>query len=158
MKLTSLPIRTELATNVLNAIIYQTKLIPVYEEYAQPTASRQIAILTVGNMSIEAYIILLNQTANDASNNKCARKDECSIQIQVNTVYPANKGGSKVAEEIMQLVYNNIYQNGNLMTSIIIPNFGIYKSEIISSRGLNYDTDTNRVWVNQCILGLNLNQ
>jgi hypothetical protein len=158
MKLPSLAIRQQLVT-FLAGITYLTKTIPVFEEYVQYTTTKPETTVMVGNMQVEVYIILTNQTANDASNTKCTRKDECSIQIQAYAVFPANKGGSKTTEEIMQLVLDKFYTADNLNTAFTLSSpFEVINSEVITTGNTNFNTDTNRVWSTISIVNINVNQ
>lgn len=158
MKLPSLAIRKQLAT-FLAGMTYLGKTIPVFEEYVQYTTTKPETKVLVGNMPIEIYILLQNQTANDSSNTKCGRKDECSIQIQAYAVYPANKGGSVVTEEMMQLVIDRLYTTDNLNTAFTLPApFKVINSEVITTRNTNFNTDTNRIWSTILILNLNVSQ
>lgn len=158
MKLPSLAIRQQLAT-FLAGITYLTKTIPVFEEYVQYTTTKPATFINVGNMQVEVYIILTNQTANDSSNTKCGRKDECSIQIQSYAVFPANKGGSITTEEITQLILDKFYTTDNLNTAFDLPSpFEVMNSEVITIRNTNFNTDTNRIWSTILILNINVNQ
>lgn len=158
MKLPNLAIRKQLVL-FLAGIEYKGVTIPVHEEYVQYTTSKPAAFIQVGNMQVEVYIILTNQTANDASNTKCGRKDECSIQIQAYAVFPANKGGSITTEEITQLIMDRLYTGDPLNTSFTLPEpFKMYGSEVITTRNTNFNTDTNRVWSTILIVNFNVNQ
>ena len=137
---------------ILNNTLYGDIPIPFYEEYVQPTASRPLAVITQGNMTAQAYVVMLNQTQNEATNIKCNRKDECSIQLQVTTVYPANKGGSKLSEDISNLILARV-KNATFGVDLFV-----YDSEVVSIRNTNYDTDTNRVWITQIVLNYKLTQ
>lgn len=158
MKLPNLAIRKQLVLFLAN-LQYKGVVVPIHEEYVQYTTDKQETFIQVGNMQVEVYIILSNQTANDASNTKCGRKDECSVQIQVYAVFPANKGGSLTTEEITQLVMDRLYTGNNLETSFTLPDpFKMYGSEVITTRNTNFNTDTNRVWSTILIVNFNVNQ
>lgn len=150
MKNTTLPLRTSLVTLLDGNISYQSKQIRVFEEYLMETETKKKTILNGG---VEAYVILLNQTSNDGRLNKFNYNNIDSIQIQVNTVYPAGKGGSKVAEEISQVILDLLFTVANSKASITLPNsFSLFKAELINQRNLNYDLTSSRVWVNQSVL------
>jgi hypothetical protein len=101
----------------------------------------------------QAYIILLNQTSNEARSNKCNRNNNDSIQIQITTVWPAGKGGSKVAEEIAQVILNLLFPSNVKNTDLALSNgLSMWKSELLSSRNINYDGNSSRVWITQLIL------
>ena len=149
MILTSLPYRTAVFSALKGNVKYQNKNVGVFEEYFMPTTGNDKAILT-GN--VEAYIILLNQTSNEAQSNKCNRTNNDSIQIQINTVWPASKGGSKIAEEIANIVLGLLFGDSVKNTDLTIPNMDIWKSELLSSRNMNYDGTSSRTWVCQLVL------
>jgi len=151
MKSVTLAIRTAYVEKT-TGITFLTKVIPVFEEYVQETATKKKAILTIGTMQIEAYIILLNQTVNDNSP-KCQRNDQTSIQAQVTTVFPLGKGGTKTAEQIAELFMDKLFVNSNLETNLVLPPpFHIWKSVMEGVKNINYTTDTNSVWITQLIL------
>jgi len=158
MKLVTTPIRSALAT-LLSGIPFMGKTINSFEEYLQESTTKKKAVLTVGSQQVTAYIILLNQTVNDNSS-KCLRNDEASIQVQVTTVFPADAGGSLVAEQIADLVLARLFDVDNMqITGINLPEqFEIWRARFISSRNINYNTDTNRVWITQLTLSFSVNQ
>jgi len=149
MILTSLPYRTAVFEAIKGNVTYQNKNIGVFEEYYMPTNGNDKAILT-GN--VEAYIILLNQTSNEAQSNKCNRTNNDSIQIQINTVWPASKGGSKIAEEIANIVLGLLFGDSVKNTDLTIPNMDIWKSDLVLSRNINYDGVSSRTWICQLVL------
>lgn len=149
MKVVSLPLRTAFFNKLNSGITYLGKSIFTFEDYLQETSTRKKAILQVGTMTVEAYIILLNQTENDNSN-KCRKNDQASIQVQINTIFPSGKGGSQQAEEIGNLVYEKLFPVNNLKADIILPTpFHCWKSVKQGARNLNYDTETSRAWIHQ---------
>jgi len=152
MQITTLPYRTAIV-NALNNVQYQYKRIGVFEEYLQETSTNKKAVFP----TFEAYIILLNQTSNDNSP-KCHRNNEDSIQIQITTVYPAGKGGSKVAEEIANVVLGILFPNEFYKSNLTIPNMDVWKSELIGTRNLNFNENESRIWINQLILVSNISQ
>lgn len=149
MKLTTLPYRTSVYNTLKGNIIYKDTRIGVFEEYYMPTTGNDKAILPGG---VEAYIILLNQTSNQAQSNKCNRTNNDSIQIQINTVWPASKGGSKTSEEIANIVLDLLFGNSVKNTDLTIPGMDVWKSDLVSSRNMNYDTSSNRAWICQLVL------
>jgi len=151
MKNVNLAVR-KAVIQALVSIPYKMVNIPVYEEYAQPTASRPIATFNVGNMPVQAYVIVQNQTANENTNVKCNRKDEASVQLNINTVFPDNKGGSLTAEEISEVIML-------LMPNLTLPTpFYVQKFETVTVRNLNYDTQTNRIWTTVLVLNFTVSQ
>lgn len=152
MQITTLPYRTAIV-EALNNVVYQGKRIGVFEEYVQESTANKKAILT----NCEAYIILLNQTSNNNSP-KCHRNNEDSIQIQITTVYPAGKGGTKVAEEIANVVLGILFPYEHYKSNISIPNMSVWKSELIGNRNINFNENESRTWIHQLILVSNISQ
>lgn len=152
MIVTTLPYRTAIV-NALNNVQYQGKRIGVFEEYLAETSTNKKAVYP----TFEAYIILLNQTSNNNSP-KCHRNNEDSIQIQITTVYPAGKGGSKVAEEIANVVLGILFPAEHYKSNIAIPDMDVWKSELLSNINIKYDLNDNRVWIHQLILVSNISQ
>lgn len=135
----------------LTGLQYGGKTIPVYEEEMQGT----VATLADGT---QAYIILLNQTSNNDSP-KCVRTDFASIQIQITTVWPSNKGGSRVAQEISEVIMATLFPDKFYSTSIVLPSpFNMWQSFLESCRPIQYDTTTNRVWIEQMIMSHRISQ
>jgi hypothetical protein len=150
MQITSLPYRTALVQTLDTHILYQSTSIRVWEEFVSETETKRIVTL---NNGCQAYIILLNQTSNEARSNKCNRNNNDSIQIQITTVWPAGKGGSKTAEEIAQVILNLLFSSNIKNTDLALSNgLSMWKSELLSSRNINYDGDSSRTWITQLIL------
>lgn len=150
MQITSLSYRQALIQALDTQVLYDSTSIRVWEEYVMETETKRIVTLSKG---CQAYIILLNQTSNEARSNKCNRNNNDSIQIQVTTVWPAGKGGSKVAEEIAQVILNLLFPSNVKNTDLVLSNgLSIWKSELLSSRNINYDGDSSRTWICQLIL------
>jgi len=142
MKSVTLGVRTAFV-QALQGITFEGEAIPVWEEVANPGKAN----LTIGNVDVEAYIIIQNQTANDMSA-KCRRTDQTSIQVQINTLFPIGSGGSWIAEQISELVCDKLFTATNLGTSIVMPEpFQMWRSTLESSRNIPYQTDVNFVWV-----------
>ena len=158
MKLVTTPVRSALAT-LLSGIPFMGKTINAFEEYLQESTTKKKSVLTIGSQQVTAYIILLNQTVNDNSS-KCMRNDETSIQVQITTVYPPDTGGSLIGEQISDLVLAKLFNVDNMqITGINLPGpFEIWRARFVSSRNINYNTDTNRVWVTQLTLSFSINQ
>lgn len=150
MKLTTLPFRQALIAELDGNVIYNTNSIRVFEEYYMPTATKTKVILTGG---VEAYIVIKNQTSNEARSNKCNRNNNDSIQIQVVTVWPANKGGSKVAEEIANVILSRLFPTSIKNTDLSLSGgLSMWKSELLGSVNINLDGDSSRTWITQLIL------
>jgi len=152
MKNPNLLIRTAYF-DALQNLVYKTKTIPVYEE--QVTDGSPMVSVNIGGVLVQCYIILLNQSSNDLST-KCVRSDEASIQVQINTLFPRGKGGSKTAEEISELVYGKILNESGLLGKLTTD--GLWKTTLEDTRNIPYNTDTNSVWVVQSIFTNRINQ
>lgn len=154
MRNTNLAFRTAIV-NALDAIPYNGKNIYPFEEYYMPSGVRVKAVYPG---LFEAYIIILNQTLNDDSL-RCVRNDEVSIQIQINTVWPGGKGGSKAAEEISEIVMNRLFTTDGLFKNITMPEpFGLWKMDLLTVRNMNYDENASRVWVTQLVITASVTQ
>lgn len=125
----------------LQNLVYKTKTIPVYEE--QVTDGSPMVSVNIGGVLVQCYIILQNQTANDISA-KCGRSDEASIQVQINTLFPRGKGGSKTAEEISELVYSRLLESDLNVN-------GLWSTQMPYTRNIPYNTETNSVWCLVCL-------
>lgn len=151
MKGVDLPLRKAYVLALSN-LTYKGVKIPVYEEKATPTTNRPFANIPYGNTTVQAYIVLLNQTSNDNSS-KCIRNDQASIQVQITTVWPQDKGGSLMAEEISDLVTAELFDESGLFNLMVLPTpFEIWKGVLEGARNMPYETETNSVWVRQLIL------
>jgi len=150
MQITSLSYRKAIIEALDGNIIYNNKSIRVWEEYVVETETKQIVKLDNG---ADAYVILLNQTSNETLSNKCNRNNNNSIQIQINTVWPAGKGGSKTSEEIANVILELLFPTSIKNTNLELDNgLSMWKSELMGSRNINYDLNASRVWVTQLIL------
>lgn len=150
MKITTLPFRTAIVQALDTHVLYQSTSIRVWEEYVMETDTKRIVTL---NQGCQAYIILLNQTSNEDGSNKCNRNSNDSIQIQINTVWPAGKGGSKTAEEIANVVLNLLFPSTVKSTDLDLgPDLQLWRSQFLSSININYDGDSSRTWVTQIII------
>lgn len=161
MKNANLALRTSLFTQLTSGsgIVYANKKVGVFEEYYAPATGNTKALFNVGTSPVEAYIILLNQTNNNDPLNKCGRNDELSIQIQINTVWPASKGGSKVAEEISNLILAKLFPDSDLNATVVFPNgFVCWKANVESTRNINFDANESRSWIVQMLLILKVSQ
>lgn len=144
MKSPTLAYRTALF-NALQGIVFLGQNISVFEEVANSNQLASIKKINVGNVPVEAYIIIQNQTANDISA-KCLRSDQVSCQVQITTLFPIGSGGSKTAEQISELILEKVYDN----PTVKFPNdsdFFIWKNQLESTRNIPYQTDTHYAWV-----------
>jgi len=152
MKIVSLPYRTAISEALNGHVVYSGIGIPTYEEYVQVTASRPIGYVPKGTEEVGCYIILLNQTSNDNSA-KCTRNDDVSIQAQITTEWTSNKGGSKLAEEIAELVVNRLFDADGLFNILTLDEpLSLWKGELESIQNINYDLTSSRVWITQLLI------
>lgn len=136
-------------------IAYKSVNVPVHEEFVQYTTDKPKCILTIGNMQVELYILLQNQTANDDSA-KCMRDDIVSIQTMITAVFPANKGGSITTEEISEVLMNTV--SDGFLGQIQVVGGDLWRLWVDSYINLQYDTSTNRVWSTIVTLNGNISQ
>lgn len=135
-----------------------TVYIATFEEYLQETSTRKKAILNIGTMQVEAYIILLNQTMNE-NGSKCMRNDMTSIQIQCVTVFPANKGGSKTSELIAKAVLGLLLDSdGNFSILDLSEPCNAWKGELVTMQPINFDDNNSRTWITQLVLEYGITQ
>ena len=152
MKNVNLALRTAIGLALNDNIVYSGQNIATFEEYLQETDTRKIAKFIEGNRPAEAYIVLLNQTSNDDSA-KCMRNDIASIQIQITTVFPANKGGSSTAEKISELVMARLFTEDGLNSTLDLgDDMTAWRGRMEGCINIPYDTNTNRIWITQMIV------
>lgn len=136
-------------------VSYKSVNVPVHEEFVQYTNDKPKCMITIGNVQVELYILLQNQTANDDSA-KCMRDDVVSIQAMITAVFPANKGGSNTTEEISEILMNTV--SDGLFGKIQIVGGDMWRLWVDSYINLQYDTSTNRVWSTVVTLNGNISQ
>lgn len=143
------PLRKAYWDNIQPGLAWQGNPIPVCEEYLnEPPA----VIIDQEGRRVELYVIIGNQTSNDISA-KCGRDDESSIQIRIVASYPSGTGGSRLPEQIGDIIKAGIFQKpgGGHALEIESP-FDIWKCQFLSSRNLNYETDNSREWTHVMII------
>ena len=146
MRGVTLPFR-KAVYQALQGIEYNGVVINSFEEEAQEMPSKQISIIPVGNVDVKVFIILANQVSNDNSN-KHQRNDEVSLQIQVKTEYPSNKGDSEISEKVMNSVYDRLFDYRGLFKNIELEfPFTLWKLDSIGTRNLNYTDKDCRTWM-----------
>lgn len=100
--------------------------IPIYDE---------LMGATVANIGYaEAYCIVTNQTAQDILI-KCGFYNDCSIQIDVVTKFPKNKGGKKLSEQIANEILKLI-RTGNTSDYPPMADFQIVTCQLIINQGI----------------------
>lgn len=125
----------------LNNLTYLGKLIPVYDEY-----EREGVLLPIGNTTqCIAYCLIKDITVNDDSP-KCGISEDVSIQLQVVTKFNANTGENLYAELIGNLALLILSGGGNRVVVDVDPPFDNFIGRKISSRAINSETKTNRIF------------
>jgi len=145
MKITTLPFRTAVVNNLNlgTGVVYLTKKIPVFEEIVTVDTTRPVP--TIGKYT--AYILLINQTANNDPMNKCTHNEQVTIQIQCVTKWPSGTGSSGEAERIAQLVLDRLFPASDIKPNLTLSNdLDLWKGEVMSILNLNYADDANHVW------------
>lgn len=157
MKVTTLPYRKAIIQALDTHVLYDGTSIRVWEEFVSETETKRIVTLGFG---CKAYIILLNQTSNETQSKKCIRTNNDSIQIQITTEWPAGKGGSKISEEIANVILNILFPDSSTQNAILNlgPEFTTWRSKLLSSRNIQYDGQSSRTWITQLILESWINQ
>jgi len=100
--------------------------IPVYDELMGST------VANIGYA--EAYCIVTNQTAQDILI-KCGFYNDCSIQIDIVTKFPKNKGGKKLSEQIANEILKLI-RTGNTSDYPAMADFQIVTCQLIINQGI----------------------
>lgn len=100
--------------------------IPVYDE---------LMGATVANIGYaDAYCLVTNQTAQDILI-KCGFYNDCSIQIDIVTKFPKNKGGKKLSEQIANEILKLI-RTGNTSDYPSMADFQIVTCQLIINQGI----------------------
>jgi len=153
MRTVTLPFR-KAVYQALVGLEYDGVVINTFESNVLETPTKQISVITVGNMEVKVWIILKNQTSNDNSS-KQERNDQTSLQVQVKTEWPKDKGNSEIAELIMDSVTQRLFNWNGLFKGIEMEYpFRLWKLDYIGDRNLDYPEDDSYVWMkNLDILG-----
>jgi hypothetical protein len=122
--------------NKLSTLQIQGVTIPVYDEFMGAT------VANIGYAT--AYCLVTNQTAQDILI-KCGFYNDCSIQVDIVTKYPKNKGGKKLSEEIANEVLKLI-RTGNTSDYPAMANFQIVTCQLLINQGLNEENTANTVF------------
>jgi hypothetical protein len=120
----------------LSTLQIQGVTIPVYDEFMGAT------VANIGYAT--AYCLVTNQTAQDILI-KCGFYNDCSIQIDIVTKYPKNKGGKKLSEEIANEVLKLI-RTGSTSDYPTMANFQIVTCQLLINQGLNEENTANTVF------------
>jgi hypothetical protein len=110
--------------------------IPVYDEFMGST------VANIGYAT--AYCLVTNQTAQDILI-KCGFYNDCSIQIDIVTKYPKNKGGKKLSEQIANEILKLI-RTGNASDYPTMLNFQIVTCQLLINQGINEENTANTVF------------
>lgn len=157
MKGVTQPYRRALHGRLDNEIVYLGVTIPICDEYLNKTP----AILPVGNnQPVTAWIQLMNTTSEPANEAKCMRNDDANIQIQARVSFNANSGNYEHAENIMDLVLARLFDQAtdNSFNLPIENPFNIWKLTKESTRNINYQDNTARIWMQNIILRASISQ
>lgn len=147
MKNPNLAFRKAIVSAIDN-IDFKNGKVRTFEEQLLETSSKKKLVVS----GVEYYIILLNQTSNDLSA-KCIRNDEVSIQIQITSVFPNNKGGSQDAELISDLVMTRLFSNDGLNGIIPTPNdFELWKLDQEGIVNITFDSENTKTWIVQLLV------
>ena len=120
----------------LSTLQIQGVTIPVYDEMMGAT------VASIGYAT--AYCLVTNQTAQDILI-KTGFYNDCSIQVDIVTKFPKNKGGKKLSEEIANEVLKLI-RTGSTSDYPTMPNFQIVTCQLLINQGLNEENTANTVF------------
>lgn len=121
----------------LDNLQYKGATIPVNDELLTSPP----AVYTIAGTKMEAYIIITNQTSNDATTSKCADAYLASLQLDIVTKYNnPNAAGKLATEEIAALVFDR------LDDGVALLGFNIWRHWLETNRGLREDSNTYRIY------------
>jgi hypothetical protein len=120
----------------LSTLQIQGVTIPVYDEFMGAT------VASIGYAT--AYCLVTNQTAQDILI-KTGFYNDCSIQVDIVTKFPKNKGGKKLSEEIANEVLKLI-RTGSTSDYPTMPNFQIVTCQLLINQGINEENTANTVF------------
>jgi hypothetical protein len=153
MELVLLPFRLAVI-EATDSISYLNQLIPVCDEYL----NRPAAILPVGNNKpVKAWIRLTNQTGNNNSN-KCRRNDRVTIQVQCRVAFNANSGGYVHSEAIANEFLSILFPVQNDFVLPIDDPFHVWDLQLESSNNINFQDDTDRIWMTYLLISAQVEQ
>ena len=130
--------------------------IPVCESYL-PSNKKPGVLNLAGLPKGEAYVIIHNQTVDDAST-KCGVNQGASLQMDIVTVYPAIGGSSLASELIANEVFSLLYPNGGQQMDISIPNLNVWRAWLVSSISIEQDTKESKIFRNNLIFNHSIQQ
>ena len=120
----------------LSTLQIQGVTIPVYDEFMGAT------VASIGYAT--AYCLVTNQTAQDILI-KTGFYNDCSIQVDIVTKFPKNKGGKKLSEQIATEVLKLI-RTGSTSDYPTMPNFQIVTCQLLINQGINEENTANTVF------------
>jgi hypothetical protein len=120
----------------LSTLQIQGVTIPVYDEFMGAT------VASIGYAT--AYCLVTNQTAQDILI-KTGFYNDCSIQVDIVTKYPKNKGGKKLSEQIANEILKLI-RTGNTSDYPTMLNFQIVTCQLLINQGINEENTANTVF------------
>jgi hypothetical protein len=110
--------------------------IPVYDEFMGAS------VASIGYAT--AYCLVTNQTAQDILI-KTGFYNDCSIQVDIVTKFPKNKGGKKLSEQIANEVLQLI-RTGSTSDYPTMANFQIVTCQLLINQGINEENTANTVF------------
>lgn len=130
----------------LAGLTYLGTSIPIDEEEFNITTNHQPAYIG-GQIPIQAYLIIKNQTVNDAST-KCGVNQDSSLQLDIVTIFDANSGNSLHADLIAQAAFDLLFDTDEQFISLTIADVEVWRSWLESSRTIVENSSTNRTFRN----------
>lgn len=101
----------------------------------------------------QCYVILTNQTVNDAPGTKCGDAYLASIQVDIVTKFPINSGAKLTSELISVEVLKLLKENPPALEEL-----NIWKWGLETNRGLREDSDTYRIFRKILVFSHNINE
>lgn len=138
------------------SLTYQGKAIPMDDE----NLTKPPAVFNYGNIPVEAYVLIQNQTLQDASP-KCAVNQNTQLQLDVTTVFPTgttNNGGYMLADQISDVILQELFPGAINQIDLPFPEAQLWNGYLVSSQHLFSEFEASRVYRNILILNHSIKQ
>lgn len=101
----------------------------------------------------ECYIILTNQTVNEAPGTKCGEAYLATIQVDVVTKFRVNSGAKLTSELIAAEAVKRL-----LADPVQIQGLNVRRCRLVTQRGVREDSDAYRIYRNILVFSHNINE
>lgn len=136
----------------ISGLTYLGVQIPVYD-----TFEKEGAILPLSDPNAIAYILIHDISTNDDSP-KCSINQNVSVQAQVVTKFNANTGESLHSELIGNAMLERLMSGGMKVEINLDGELQSWLSRLASSRPINSETSTNRIFSKNYIFSHKISQ